>query len=201
MELLGGCMQEKSGPVVGPAQPRALDIGCGKNKVPGAIGMDINPRTDADVIHDLNSIPYPFPADEFDVVWARHVIEHVREPLALMMELHRITRPGGIIKLVTPHWTNPDWATDLTHRNHFNSYSFRDLIVGQEGFPFYADVRFRQLRAYVTVANLWKMMGVECLVNLDHRHRGLRFVRKFWEFYLSSVMRGKDIYFDLEVVK
>ncbi len=30
---------------------RALDIGCGTNKIPGAIGMDVNPRSAADVIH------------------------------------------------------------------------------------------------------------------------------------------------------
>lgn len=194
-------MTKESKPVAVPTCPRILDIGCGQNKVPGAIGMDINPRANMDVIHDLNCIPYPFRTNEFDVVWARHVIEHVREPLALMIELHRITRSGGLIKLVTPHWTNPDWATDLTHCNHFNSYSFRHLVQGQEGFPFYTEIRFHQRQAYLTLANLWKMMGIQFLVNLDHKHPGLRFLRKFWEFYLSSVMRGKDIYFELEVIK
>jgi len=32
---------------------RILDVGCGWNKTPGAIGMDANPKTHADVIHDL----------------------------------------------------------------------------------------------------------------------------------------------------
>ena len=29
----------------------------------------------------------------------------------------------------------------------------------------------------------------------------LRFTRKFWEFYLSTIFRGKELYFELEVVK
>jgi predicted SAM-dependent methyltransferase len=62
--------------------PRVLDIGCGVNKVAGAIGMDVNPRTAADVIHDLDDLPYPFADDEFDEVIGRHVIEHVRDPMA-----------------------------------------------------------------------------------------------------------------------
>ena len=181
--------------------PRVLDIGCGTNKVPGAVGMDVNPRTAADVIHDLDDLPYPFADDEFDEVIGRHVIEHVRDPMAVMSELHRITRAGGMVKLVAPHWTNPDFATDLTHRNHLNSYSFRNLTDDRAVFPFYTNVRFRQLTARVTILNLWKLTGLEYLINLDNRFPRLRFIRKFWEQYLNAVMRGKEIYFELEVVK
>ncbi len=180
---------------------RVLDIGCGVNKTPGATGMDINPKTSADVIHDLDDLPYPFADDEFDEVIGRHVIEHVRDPMRVMAELHRITRAGGIVKLVAPHWTNPDWATDLTHRNHLNSYSFRNLTDERAVFPFYTDVRFRQLQARVTTANLWKLMGFEFFINLDHRFPRLRFFRKIWEHYLNAIARGKEIHFELEVVK
>jgi SAM-dependent methyltransferase len=163
--------------------------------------MDVNPRADADVIHDLDDLPYPFADDRFDEVIGRHVIEHVRDPMAVMTELHRITRPGGVIKLVAPHWTNPDWSTDLTHRNHLNSYSFRNFIDDRALFPFYTDVRFRQRRVHVTVLNLWKILGFEFFINLDQRFPSMRFLRKFWEQYLNSVVRGKEIRFELEVVK
>jgi SAM-dependent methyltransferase len=180
---------------------RVLDIGCGTNKAAGAVGMDVNPRTAADVIHDLDDLPYPFADDEFDEVIGRHVIEHVRDPMAVMCELHRITRNGGLVRLVTPHWTNPDFATDLTHRNHLNSYSFRNLTDERAVFPFYTDARFRLLKARVTLLNLWKLTGLELLINLDHRFPALRFIRKFWEQYLNAIARGKEIHFELEVVK
>ena len=180
---------------------RVLDVGCGTNKVPGAVGMDRNPRTEADVIHDLDDLPYPFSDDEFDEVIGHHVIEHVRDPMAVMIELHRITRAGGLVKLVTPHWTNPDWATDLTHRNHLNSYSFRNLTDERAVFPFYTNVRFRQRLARVTVLNLWKLIGFEFFINIDHRLPSLRFLRKFWEQYLNAIVRGKEIHFELEVIK
>jgi SAM-dependent methyltransferase len=180
---------------------RILDIGCGTNKVAGAIGMDVNPRTAADVIHDLDELPYPFAADSFDEVIGRHVIEHVKDPMAVMCELHRITRAGGIVKLVAPHWTNPDFATDLTHRNHLNSYSFRNLTTDRAVFDFYTDVRFRQRQVRVTVLNLWKLLGLEFFINLDNRYPRLRFFRKFWEQYLNAILRGKEIYFELEVIK
>jgi len=193
--------QKTSSAIAGTAPARVLDIGCGVNKTPGAIGMDVNPRTAADVIHDLDDLPYPFSDDLFDEVIGRHVIEHVRDPMAVMCELHRITRPGGLVKLVAPHWTNPDFATDLTHRNHLNSYSFRNLTDDRAVFPFYTDVRFRQLRVKVTLLNLWKLTGLEFLINLDERFPSLRFIRKFWEQYLNAIARGKEIHFELEVVK
>jgi SAM-dependent methyltransferase len=183
------------------SMPRVIDIGCGTNKTAGAICMDINPRTAADVIYDLNHRPYPFADDWFDEIICRHVIERVRDPLAVMSELHRITRHGGVIKIVAPHWTNPDFATDLRRRKHLNSYSFNNLIEGREVFTFYSDARFRQRRVYVTVLNLWKRFGLEFLINLDNRFPRMRFLRKFWEQYLNGIVRGKEIQFELEVVK
>ena len=59
-----------------------LDVGCGQNKFEGAIGLDSNPRSHADVIHDLGSFPYPFEANQFDEIICRHVIEHVPDVMA-----------------------------------------------------------------------------------------------------------------------
>ncbi|HEX8097913.1 MAG TPA: class I SAM-dependent methyltransferase [Pyrinomonadaceae bacterium] len=180
---------------------KILDVGCGRNKYPGAVGLDFNSRTDADVIHDLGVVPYPFADDEFDEVVSRHVIEHVPDVMAFVSELHRITRPGGRIRIVTPHYSNPDWPTDPTHRNHFNSYSFNCFTRDRSVFPFYTDVELKPLRTYVSLANLWRALGLEFVTNLDQRWPAMRFTRKFWEFYLSFIFRGKELEFEFEVVK
>ena len=178
-----------------------LDVGCGQNKFPGAIGIDANPRSHADVIHDLGVFPYPFADNQFDEIICRHVIEHVPDVMAFVVELHRVTKSGGRLKFVTPHYSNPDWATDPTHKNHFNSYSFTCFVPKDTPFPFYTDAELRPLKTYVSLANLWKALGVEFLVNLDQRWPAFRFTRKFWEFYLSTILRGKELWFEFEVVK
>jgi len=187
------------------AQPiatrRILDVGCGQNKFPGAIGIDSNPRSHADVLHDLGNFPYPFSDNEFETIVCRHVIEHVPDVIGFINELHRITKPGGRLKLLTPHYSNPDWATDPTHRNHFNSYSFTCFIPAETPFPFYTNAELRPVSVHVSLANLWRALGIEFLVNLDQRSPSLRFTRKFWEFYLSNIMRGKELSFEFEVVK
>src|ERR1043166_2135555 len=69
---------------------KILDVGCGWNKTPGAIGLDANPRAHADIVHDLGALPYPFPDNEFDEIVCRHVVEHVPDVMALITELYRI---------------------------------------------------------------------------------------------------------------
>ncbi len=180
---------------------KILDVGCGANKTKGAIGLDNNPRTNADVIHDLGTLPYPFPDNEFDLVVSNHVVEHVPDVMAFIGELHRVTRPGGRIKLLTPHYTNPDWANDPTHRNHINSYTFNTFIADRQVFDFYTDVQLQPVYCYVSLLGLWRALGVEFIVNLDQKMRGLRFLRKFWEQYLCYIIRGKELSFEFEVIK
>lgn len=180
---------------------KILDVGCGANKYEGAIGLDNNPRTAADVIHDLGTVPYPFADDEFDLIVSRHVVEHVPDVMAFVGELYRITKPGGRIRLVTPHYTNPDWATDPTHRNHFNSYTFNTFMPERAVFDFYTEIQLKPIRTYVSLLNLWRSLGIEFAVNLDQRLPKFRFLRKFWEHYLSGVVRGKELHFEFEVVK
>ena len=180
---------------------KILDVGCGWNKTPGAIGLDSNPKAHADIVHDLSAIPYPFPDNEFDEIICTHVVEHVPDVMALVTELYRIAKPGAAIKIVTPHYTNPDWATDPTHRNHFNSYTFNCFVEDRQLFPFYTEVRLKPVRIYVSLANLWRALGLEFLVNLDQRSPAFRFTRKFWEFYLSPICRGKELRFEFEALK
>ena len=180
---------------------KILDVGCGVNKYEGAIGLDNNPRTGADVIHDLGVVPYPFPDDEFDLIIASHVVEHVPDVMAFIGELHRIAKPGGHIRIATPHYSNADWANDPTHRNHINSYTFNTFQPGRQVFDFYTDVQLRPVSIYCSLAGLWKAFGIEFLVNLDGRMPSMRFLRKFWEQYLCYMMRGKELRFEFEVIK
>ena len=180
---------------------KILDVGCGNNKFAGAIGLDNNPRTAADVIHDLGSPPYPFADNEFDLVVSNHVVEHVPDVMAFVSELYRITKNGGHIRLLTPHYTNPDWATDPTHRNHFNSYSFNTFMPERQVFDFYTDVVLKPVKTYCSLANLWRGLGIEWIINLDQKSEKFRWTRKFWEYYLSYIFRGKELRFEFEVVK
>ena len=180
---------------------KILDIGCGKHKTPGAVGLDSNPRTDADVIHDLNRVPYPFPDNEFDLIVGNQVIEHLDDVLAVVAELYRIARPGALIRLDTPHYSDIASYTDPTHKHHLTTESFAYFTGQRPDFDFYSQVRLRPRAIRVTMLKLWRALGFELMVNSCNRYPRLRFLRRFWEQYLCFVVRGKTIYFEFEVLK
>jgi predicted SAM-dependent methyltransferase len=157
---------------------RILDVGCGMNKQPGAVGVDRNPVSRADVLCDLNRTPYPFADNTFDRVLALHVIEHVDDVIGTMEEFHRLARPGGTVRIVTPHYTD-----------------FSYFGPDHGGFGYYSKARFREIYLHVKLLAFWRWLGFEFLVNHFPRYR------RFWEYYLCYVVRGKVMEFEFEVVK
>lgn len=77
--------------------------------------LDIDPDAGADVIHDLDVVPYPFEDNTFDEIHAYHVLEHLgrqgdwRGFFAQFSELWRISKPNGLIFGIVPMWDSP-WA-------------------------------------------------------------------------------------------
>lgn len=180
---------------------KILDVGCGRNKTPGSTGLDFNPRTNADVIHDMNVAPYPFPDDSFDLVVGNQVIEHVEDVLLVIAELYRVAKPGGRIVLDTPHYSDVASYTDPTHRRHLTTESFSYFTNTRDDYDYYSHVRLRAVEIRVTMLKLWRLLGFEFLINLPNRYPAWRFFRRFWEQYLCFVVRGKTVRFEFEVVK
>lgn len=176
-------------------QLRVLDVGCGVKKYPGAIGIDLNPASRADVLCNLDQFPYPFRDGSFDAVRAVHVIEHVSDVIRTVEEFHRLARPGGRILIITPHYTDFSSFCDPTHRWHLNSYSLRYFGQDNAGFGYYSPVKLREISVRVKLLALWRWLGFEFAVNHVPRFR------RFWEHYLCFVVRGKVIEFELETVK
>lgn len=185
-----------------PEGAAVLDVGCGQLKFPGAVGIDRLANTDADVVHDLDRIPYPFEDDTFDAVIARHVMEHLEAPLDVLGELHRVTRAGGVVTIITPHFSSSTSWTDPTHRHHFTSRSF-DYLTEDGDWNYYAEARFEVVQRRVTlgmarirgrVAPLLRLTGIEWLVN-----RFLDPFERWWAFV--APFGPKDLVLRLKVVK
>src|SRR5437879_1666868 len=173
---------------------RTLDVGCGINKYPGAIGIDRNPASRADVLCDLDHIPYPFADNSFDQLRAIHVIEHVSDVIRSMEEFHRRVRPGGRVRIETPNYTDLRPFGDRTHLSPRNTFSFRYFGEDHAGFGYYSQCKFREISMRVKLLALWRWLGFEFLVNRFPRYR------RFWEHYLCYIVRGKVMEFDFEVI-
>ncbi len=118
-----------------PTGTRMLEIGCGQRPVwPKSETLDVNPRSRATHIHDLNNFPYPFEDNAFDYIVAEHVLEHLRPVLPVLDELHRIIKPTGQLRIEVPHYTSHFYWTDPTHLTPFGVRTLDYIIpTGYEG--------------------------------------------------------------------
>jgi SAM-dependent methyltransferase len=129
----------------GEAQHRAramktLDFGCGQQKTPGSIGVDVRPLPGVDVVCDLERFPYPFATDSIAVIYMNHVLEHLDNPVRVLTELWRVCEHGAKVHIRVPHCTGPLAWRDPTHKRSFTSESFN--YFGQNSFSFYTPARF-----------------------------------------------------------
>ena len=152
----------------GPAKGRVLELGCGMGHLLswltpkyGVFGCDINPWALTQALQNVpggnflllsGDQPYAFPAEAFDIVIAKHVVEHLHYPQEAISEMSRVLKPGGLLVLVTPnlrsamrkrkkeHWIGnkdpthislkppEDWLAAL------RTHGFKPLRVFSDGF-------------------------------------------------------------------
>lgn len=122
-QSIKGLLKEKSG--------IHLDLGCGDNKQPGFVGMDVRTLPGVDIVHDVNVHPWPLPDDCVTRVMASHLVEHIPPVavngkgtwfpfVAFMDEVWRVCRVGAEFLISAPYWTSPGFAQDPTHVNAIN---------------------------------------------------------------------------------
>lgn len=128
--------------------PVVVELGCGPGGAPGVVGVDRLPLDGVDVVWDLEDGLGFLPDGAVDEVRSRHTLEHVEAFEPLMREVWRVLKPGGRHVAVVPHFSNPYFYSDYTHRRTFGLYSF-DYFADPAWQPrrkvpaFYSDVRFR----------------------------------------------------------
>ncbi len=104
-----------------------LDIGCGENKQKGFIGLDARQLKGVDIVHDLETFPYPLPNGCCTMIVGSHIIEHIKpwHSISLMNELWRISKVGGQLALSTPYPGSRGFWQDPTHCNGWNEATFQ----------------------------------------------------------------------------
>jgi SAM-dependent methyltransferase len=172
-----------------------LDVGCGNNKIPGAVGIDLVAGTQADIVHDLNVTPWPLESNSFEFVRLWSVLEHLRDVVAVINEVHRVAKPGATVIIGTPHFSSVNAYTDPTHE-HFFSSSFLDYFIESSTlggtYGFYSRARFRLEERRITLSPFWTRLRITRLMNR---------ILPAYETYLCSIIRGADIQLKLSVLK
>ena len=108
---------------------RRLHLGCGRDIREGWINLDSSPLPGVTVVADLDDCrqtPLPFADNSVDEFFGSHVLEHLRNPLPFMQEIHRVATPVAKAVFHVPYGSSDDADADPTHmRRYFvNSFHF-----------------------------------------------------------------------------
>jgi predicted SAM-dependent methyltransferase len=111
-----------------------LNLACGVLYVNSKewVNCDFSPSSKDVTKVDLNA-KLPYESDFFDLVYSSHFIEHIsREKVEYFLyECHRVLKPGGIIRIVTPDFENivSEYLLNISKKRYlFSEFNVTELI-------------------------------------------------------------------------
>ncbi len=141
-----------------------FELGCGPDKrLKNSIAIDMVDLPEVDVVCDLNyGMPF-LQNNSVDEIYSEHFLEHINDLGFLMREIYRVLKPGGRKYITVPHFSNPYFYSDYTHKNFFGLYSM-SYFSKQDYFKrkvpvFYNDVNFRIISAKYRFKSRWFITG------------------------------------------
>ena len=172
-----------------------LNLGCGHDKKKGYVNCDISKEVKPDKIIDLEK-KLPFKNNSVNEIIGKHVLEHIKNFVPLMHELHRICKNKAVIKIKTPFYSACEQFTDPTHIRFFTPFTFDYFKKG----IFSHEVGCKKDMFEVRKVNLNFSMGrtkklnwiINPLINLNHR---------FYCRFFAWILPVAEIEYELEVVK
>lgn len=128
--------------------PTGIDIGCGQNKTiensvgidkdaPGEVGLAGGRKhgvCEADMVGEATALPMEDSSQDYIV--ARHVFEHLIDPIAALDEWRRILKPGGTLAIVCPDQNRCNsMVMDFTHLHAYTPKSLEKLLYRNGFWP------------------------------------------------------------------
>lgn len=160
-----------------------MDLCCGAKKRPGAFGVDWVKLPGIDLVHNLDSTPWPIESNSVSDLLCEHGIEHVGDVVAFLRECFRILKPGGILTVVCPHFSSFNSYADPTHKRHLSAFWFRPFMKG--GYLSHSDFPMELVSTQVTFGKGLRAKMSQALVAI----RGL----EKWEKNAAFRYPGIDI--------
>jgi len=107
---------------------KRLNFGCGRDIKQGWDNVDIQKDSRLTKSFDFDKFPYPLKDNSYDYVLMSQVIEHLEKPDKALLELHRIIKPNGIIRIETCYFNNIAMTNDMQHKHYFSEKTFQEFV-------------------------------------------------------------------------
>ena len=179
---------------------KKIDVGCGVNKChPEALGIDMVAGPGVDMVGDALDILRGFEDDSVESIYSSHFLEHHENPAAILKEMIRVLAPEGSLELRVPHFSDPWFQSDPTHKHPFGLYTFgyyfKNTIFTRKlpGYCLIEDaylekvkLNFGSTRPFYVRHTLKKV--VQFLVNISG------YTRELYEEMFSGILKCSEIY-------
>lgn len=117
----------------------------------------------------------------FDVVMAHYVVEHVADPVGILLQLRSLLAPGGKLFFSIPDWTqNTGDLLVADHTNHFSETSIR-MAASRAGLNVEALNSHQLPSAFVVVCTLADVANVPDQQMVEKEVRQAREAGLFWQ--------------------
>lgn len=138
-----------------------LDLACGQRCKEGFEGVDLVGGHGVTHVVDLMRPRWPFDPDSVNEIWCSHFVEHLPNLIVFMDNVHRILKPGGIVRIVAPYYTSMRAFQDPTHVRFITDASF---------CYFDAEWRKREGLSHYPIASDFEQLEVKHWINPAWEH-------------------------------
>ena len=134
--------------IISNSSKLSIELGCGLKKQSDRITIDRVDLPNVDIVADLEKgLPF-LPDDSVDEIHCRSILEHIQNFEGLMREIVRILKKSGRAYIFVPHFSNPYYYSDYTHKRFFGLYTFYyfvepELQLRRKVPNFYTDIRIK----------------------------------------------------------
>ena len=97
----------------------SLNLGSGPKRKNNYLGIDIIDFDSVDIVGDIFDCLKLFPNNSVNNIYSSHFLEHITDLPKLMKEVERILVPGSNFEVIVPHFSNPFFYSDYTHKIFF----------------------------------------------------------------------------------
>ena len=134
--------------VLSSNDPVIIELGCGRKKKQGRITIDKLDLPNVDIVADLEDGLSFLPDNSVDQIHSRSVFAHIENFENLMREIVRVLKKNGTAHIFVPHFSNPYYYSDYTHKRFFGLYTFYYFVDTEHQLKrrvpnFYTDIRIK----------------------------------------------------------
>jgi predicted SAM-dependent methyltransferase len=166
--------------------PIDIEIGCGpRKKNPDAVGIDIQDHAAVDIVGDAVEVLSRLPDNSVREIYASHVLEHIENPRDLVQQIARVLVVGGVAKIIVPHFSNPFFYSDPTHRIFFGLYTFS--YWAQE------NIFYRRVPTYAKIDGL-HLSAIKLVFSSYHPRYFRHAIKKIVEGLVNCTVWGQEFY-------